>query len=329
MAVAPDWRIIAGRSDSGSGVGVPFREIPYGAVDGTNRTFRLTYTPLYGYAWIQLNGVVQNPFQSAGSGAEFTLAGNIITYAVAPQVGDLHWVWYFRGGPAATPRTPGRARQFENAGSDGDRVLWAPSGGAAAILRYIDDMALGLWLKLESGSSGRWIMANCERLYSMTYGLQVSGTSDNWNITYQHEGATTYTVEFTAGLRNDKWYYIGFSRSGTSVTLYKGDEDQNLTIVGTGIFVDAPNDSGFFGPPRLGFGVAWGRSVDQFNGTLEEHYIWHRAISAGEHAAALAGSPSATNLGLACQMGNNPEIDYSSNGYSGEVTGTTLVQGHR
>lgn len=327
MAVTPpDWRIIAGRSDGGSGVGVPFREIPYGVIDGSNRTFRLSYTPLYGYVWIQLNGVLQDPFSSAaGTGAEFTLAGNIITYQVAPQPDDLHWVWYFRGGPAAAPRTPGRARYFAGPLS-GDHLDWGTS-----ILPITGDLSIGMWIKLESASTG-WLISNSARFFEWPYSLFVSGSSGAWNITYRHTNSGDIDIAFPAALLNDKWYYIGISRDASlkTVTMYRGDESGNFSTVGTGTYGTNPASGGAFSPPHLYIGNAvTGDGNDHYlDGTVEEHYIWQRAIGAGEHSQAMVGSPPATDLVLACQMGDSPEIDTSGSGFSGTVTGTTLVTGH-
>jgi len=76
-------------------------EVPQGAINGTNRVFTLQYAPDPPQSLLlTLNGVVQRP------GTDFTLSGNVITYAYAPQPGDSHLAWY-RTVAAPPPSTLG------------------------------------------------------------------------------------------------------------------------------------------------------------------------------------------------------------------------------
>jgi len=56
-------------------------EIPSGVIDGSNVTFTLAHTPVLGTVQIDLNGIVQSP----GSGKDYTIAVNVITFIKAPR----------------------------------------------------------------------------------------------------------------------------------------------------------------------------------------------------------------------------------------------------
>lgn len=55
------------------------KEIPYGDIDGTNPTFYLTHEPVLGSEHIYLNGLLQE-----GSGNDYTIDGNVITFEYPP-----------------------------------------------------------------------------------------------------------------------------------------------------------------------------------------------------------------------------------------------------
>lgn len=60
-----------------------FEEVPSGTVDGMNRTFSLSNTPIPGSLTLYLN-IVQR------EGVNFTLSTNIINFLVAPKVRDIN-----------------------------------------------------------------------------------------------------------------------------------------------------------------------------------------------------------------------------------------------
>jgi len=60
-------------------------EIPSGAVDGSNTTYTLANIPAAGTVEVYLNGLLQEP----GSGKDYTISGNTITFALAPEAGDI------------------------------------------------------------------------------------------------------------------------------------------------------------------------------------------------------------------------------------------------
>ena len=64
--------------------GVPLHETPAGSVDDVNTTFTLSYTPITPTAL----GVFQNGLYQK-QGTDYTLAGQTITFAVAPLTGDV------------------------------------------------------------------------------------------------------------------------------------------------------------------------------------------------------------------------------------------------
>ena len=89
------WTLIGGggfATSTGGSPGEALRpvcEVPAGAINGTNTVFALTYPPLNNWVVLMLDNALQNP------ALDFSLSGSQITYAVAPQPGDAHSVWYF------------------------------------------------------------------------------------------------------------------------------------------------------------------------------------------------------------------------------------------
>ena len=78
----------------------PKEEIPTGLINGTNRVFGLSETPIDGTLLIFLNGVEQ--FLTT----QYSLSGTIITFVEAPVSGDELSVNYFYGASevALTPK---------------------------------------------------------------------------------------------------------------------------------------------------------------------------------------------------------------------------------
>lgn len=68
------------------------REIPAGAVNGTNTGYTLAATPVAGSESVYLNGLLQDP----GAGNDYTISGSAITFADAPVVGDKIRVSYIK-----------------------------------------------------------------------------------------------------------------------------------------------------------------------------------------------------------------------------------------
>jgi len=319
---APDWRLVGGAFDQGTGGGGDeIAEVPIGTKNGSNTIFTLTYSPTqYPVIWLFLNGDFQTP------DVEFTLTGNTITYATAPTATDEHFIIYHIG--LASPRAPGTARSF--AGGT-DQLDW----GHDSRFELLGDMAIGFWIKLPSNAAGPII-----GYFYITTGVdapfvvQVAGSSDSWGIKYGHDysgGVQEHT--FSANLRNSQWYYIGLTRDGTAktVALYVSN-GSTISLIETWSYSFAPGGS--VSQSRLAVGFSPDGLTDshiptaRLTGTLQEHYIWSSVRTSDEHLAASNGNPITTDLVLRCQMGNTPEQDLSSAHAIGTVTGTTLVQGH-
>ncbi len=66
------------------------KEIPTGAINGTNTNFTLAFTPLAGSEHVYLNGVLQ----TIGSGNDYTLSGAVVTMTTAPLTGERLIVSY-------------------------------------------------------------------------------------------------------------------------------------------------------------------------------------------------------------------------------------------
>ncbi len=60
-------------------------EIPAGSINGSNVTFTLAATPVSTSVQIYLNGLMQQP----GASKDYELSGGTITFATAPETGDI------------------------------------------------------------------------------------------------------------------------------------------------------------------------------------------------------------------------------------------------
>jgi hypothetical protein len=78
--ILPDQSLGGGGSAGGY---QPFNEVPSGAIDGSNRTFVLSVTPVFITFWVNFPLI---------EGLGFTIIGNTVTTALAPQVGDTVYV---------------------------------------------------------------------------------------------------------------------------------------------------------------------------------------------------------------------------------------------
>lgn len=80
-------------SATGFGTGnIVIREVPVNAINGTNTTFNLAFTPTAGTEQVFLNGVAQQ----SGAGNDYTISGNVITYLTAPITGDFIYANYLK-----------------------------------------------------------------------------------------------------------------------------------------------------------------------------------------------------------------------------------------
>ena len=79
------------------------REVPSGAINGSNVTFTLANTPVAGSEQVFLNGLLQDP----GPGNSYTISGAVITFASAPLSGDEIHVSYATGDYMVSPGNPG------------------------------------------------------------------------------------------------------------------------------------------------------------------------------------------------------------------------------
>ena len=68
------------------------RETPSGSVNGTNTSFDLAHTPVSGSESVFLNGILQEP----GTGNDYTIAADTITFLFTPVSGDKIRVSYIK-----------------------------------------------------------------------------------------------------------------------------------------------------------------------------------------------------------------------------------------
>ncbi len=217
-------------------------------------------------------------------------------------------------------------------GSPGDILDW----GNGASLKIQGSMSFGEWVKFFSipGSYASMVFqghntdgsSGANDLYKLGVGPDGGGLLD-LGYGHEHGSASAVAHTFTAGLKLNRWYYIGFSRDATAKTvkMYVGD-GTSLSLIGT--FSYSSNaDGGQNTSTHLVIGNEYPSASLVEGGVTEEHYIWERAISETEHEDAMNGNPSLTGMVLGCIMGDDPEVDIA-HGNIGTVTGTTLVQGH-
>ncbi len=65
-----------------------FKEIPSGAINGTNMVYYLQYTPVTGSDHLYLNGLLQANL------IDYTISGNVITFYEAPEINSLIFCTY-------------------------------------------------------------------------------------------------------------------------------------------------------------------------------------------------------------------------------------------
>jgi hypothetical protein len=140
---------------------------------------------------------------------------------------------------------------------------------------------------------------------------------------------------FNTDLQPDTWYYIGFSRSDPGpagvVELFVSDGN-GIYSAGQFNYMADPHPSAATSSRsqlqigcRLGTNPQW--PPDKM--TVQQHYLWSRPLSISEHLLAAKGSPPIDGAVLIVrQLGNSPENDNGPYGFSGTVTGTTVVGGH-
>lgn len=88
VAPQPGDALYANYLVAGGVSGSTISETPTGAINGTNTTFTLSYTPIAGSLLLPLNGLYL--FPSIG----YTISGNILTLITAPQTGDTLYAQY-------------------------------------------------------------------------------------------------------------------------------------------------------------------------------------------------------------------------------------------
>ncbi len=330
----PDYIIIGGgRTSAGASQSI-ISEEPAGTKNGSNVTFTLSFppSPCAGQSpafalLLYLNGIRQSPYAN-GSG-DYSLNGNIITYAEPPLAGQQHEAFYFVGASAGT--LPGRARFFNSSSASVDY-------GNADLYRISGDVSFGCWVQFPSNAQGLMVSQGKAFTVDAMYEFAVTGSSGAWNLAYLHaynSNGSTENHTFTANVQNDLWRYVGFSRDTFAKTVKAYlRTGASMSLLGTFSYTNNPNaglssaahlqiGNYFNGPGNVSF-------EKNFIGKIQEHYLSSRTgpWSSDEHLATSNGNPPTDGLVLSCPMGNTPELDTSGNGGVGAVTGTTLVQGH-
>jgi hypothetical protein len=111
------------------------QEVPSGAINGSNVTFTLSYTPAAGASvQIFLGGLVQ----IQGGGQDYTISGSTITMAAAPVLGQNLYSAYVSGAFTDVQEIPSGA---VNGSNTAFTLAYAPTG-ATAVKLFVDGLAL-------------------------------------------------------------------------------------------------------------------------------------------------------------------------------------------
>ena len=97
------------------------REVPSGAVNGSNTVFVLNNTPISGTEQVFLDQGLQN----VGVGNDYTISGRTITFTAAPLSGSILLVNY----ALYITQTPGHAASHGSAGGDPVNLDWSQING--------------------------------------------------------------------------------------------------------------------------------------------------------------------------------------------------------
>lgn len=251
------------------------------------------------------------------------VAGNSIS--VSSSSGRFEWTT-----PTLTGGTGG------GSGASTDNILW---GQGVSRFQITGDVSIAVWVKFPSTAAGTFIFEGDNAdvdggvAGNDLWGLSVAGSSGAWDIKVHHQyaGPTSEDHTFGASLSNDTWYFVLVVRNTTAktYTLYIAEVGAGaLTTIATVSYTNQPT-SGTGAHTGVWVGASGTNlAAFPFTGTIEEHYVWNRQVTAAEGLAAMQGNPPFNGMVLGCYMGDTPEVDISGNGASGTVTGTTLVQGH-
>jgi len=112
---------------------VTINEVPSGDIDGSNKEFTLANTPLEDSERVYLNGLLQEP----GSGKDYTIDGNKITFTTAPESGDVVLVSYLIEKSNVHTNVPyGYISGGDNSGirSSTDRITFPFDSGIATVV---------------------------------------------------------------------------------------------------------------------------------------------------------------------------------------------------
>jgi len=162
-------------------------EVPQGSIDGTNRVFTLAYTPDPPQSLLlTLNGVVQRP------GTDFTLSGNVITYASPPQPGDTHLAWY-RTVAAPPPSTLGINK------SDAISLISSRLGSRTGLDTYIVQELTMAQSALEATEPLPWFLVAAATLGTYP-GVEYVGLPEDFLREYAESGhVSSATLQVSEG----------------------------------------------------------------------------------------------------------------------------------
>ena len=105
------------------------REVPTGAINGTNREFVLANTPNVGSEQVFINGSLLN----TGGNSDYSISGDTITFTLAPQSGDIILVNYVADAIVVSLDVTSTLNQFNSRLTTAENELFSAQGDIASI----------------------------------------------------------------------------------------------------------------------------------------------------------------------------------------------------
>jgi len=201
--------------------GMLCNEVPSGLVNGSNTTYTLANTPVTDSLTVFLNGLMQEP----GGGNDYTLATATITFATAPESGDILLANYLTASGLAGINT---AENMElNPTPDNEEA----SGIKSTVT--VDTNATGIGSALYMASDGHFDEADADAAATMpcTALALETGTGSKKVLHYGY-------------IRNDSWnwtpggmLYVDTTAGALTQTTVSGSGDQ-VQVVGYATHAD-------------------------------------------------------------------------------------------
>jgi len=142
------------------------------------------------------------------------------------------------------------------------------------------DYSIGCWLKWSSEDESQIVIGRYVVDTSGWENYLYEGDTTRLLTTRHHHAAgdAVRTACYSGGWTQDVWWFLGISRSGSSVTHYRNGEALSMSCSAGGIVDPESNSS------DLVVGVRTTKDDNYFNGSMYRMRVWSRAIELAEWA---------------------------------------------